>query len=188
MSENKFKILIVDDDDVIRETYIQIFEQKGAEVTGAKDGVEGLDSATKDMPDIIMTGIIMPRMDGFQMIKTLQENIQTREVPVIILSHLGREEDRKKAEELGITNFVIQGTMTPNEIFDIAKSLVGAGSSFKISFDPHDWDAPRLSKKLGKGSFSCPSCQEKMIMEITLKKEGRGFDGILRCPKCEYSL
>jgi CheY-like chemotaxis protein len=188
MSENKFKILIVDDDDVIRETYVQIFRQKGAEVTGAKDGVEGLDFATKDTPDIIMTGIIMPRMDGFQMIQTLRENMQTREVPILILSHLGREEDRKKAEGLGITNFIVQGTMPPNEIFDIAKSLVGMGNSFKISFDPHDWDAPRLLKKLGNGSYSCPNCQEKLVLEITPKKEDKGFDGVLRCPKCDYSL
>jgi CheY-like chemotaxis protein len=188
MSEKKFKILIVDDDDVIRETYIQIFQQKGAEVIGAKDGVEGLDFATKDTPDVIMTGIVMPRMDGFHMIQTLRENIQTREVPILILSHLGREEDRKKAEGMGITNFVVQGTMPPNEIFDVVKNLVGGSNAFKISFDSHDWDAPRLSKKISNGSFTCPSCKEKLVMEITLKKEGRGFDGVLRCPKCEYSL
>jgi CheY-like chemotaxis protein len=188
MGENKFKILIVDDDDVIRETYVQIFRQKGAEVTGAKDGVEGLDLATKDTPDIIMTGIIMPRMDGFQMIQTLRENIQTREVPILILSHLGREEDRKKSEALGITSFIVQGTMPPNEIFDIAKGLVGMGDSFKISFDPHDWDAPRFLKKISNGSFVCPSCQEKLVLEIKLKKEGKGFEGFLKCPKCEYSI
>ena len=108
MPDNNYKILIVDDADVIRETYAQIFKQKKAQVISAKDGVEGLDLATKEMPDVIMTGIIMPRMDGFQLIKALKENVQTSEIPIAILSHLGREDDRKKAEELGIVNFIVQ--------------------------------------------------------------------------------
>lgn len=188
MSENKFKILIVDDDDVIRETYVQIFQQKGAEVISAKDGIEGLDHATKNAPDVIMTGIIMPRMDGFQMIETLRDNIQTREIPILILSHLGREEDRKRAETMGITNFIVQGTMPPNEIVDVVRGLVGKGNVFKLSFDHHDWDAPRLSKKLGNSSLTCPNCQEKMLIEISLKKDEKGFEGIMKCPKCDYSL
>ncbi|MFA5925437.1 MAG: response regulator [Parcubacteria group bacterium] len=187
MSEGTYKILIVDDDDIVRETYVQIFKQKNAEVISAKDGVEGLDFATKDIPDVIMTGIIMPRMDGFQLIKALRENVQTANIPIVILSHLGREEDRKKAEEMGITNFIVQGTMTPNEIVGKVKSLTDAGSSFKLSFDPYAWDAPRLGKLIGNENFSCPSCNEKMILEISEKKEGQGFDGKLRCPKCDYS-
>lgn len=188
MEKDNYKILIVDDDDIIRETYAQIFRQKSAEVLIAKDGVEGLDVATKENPDVIMMGIIMPRMDGFQLIKALRENVQTSEIPIAILSHLGREEDRKKAEELGITNFIVQGTMTPNEIVDKIKGLTQAGNVFKLSFDPYAWDAPRLGKLIGNDKFSCPSCNEKIIIEVTTKKEGRGFDGILKCPKCDYSL
>jgi CheY-like chemotaxis protein len=187
MPDNNYKILIVDDDDVIRETYVQIFEQNKAEVISAKDGVEGLDLATKEMPNVILTGIIMPRMDGFQLIKALRENVQTAEIPIAILSHLGREEDRKKAEELGITNFIIQGTVTPNELVDRVKGLTHAGGSFKLSFDPYAWDAPGLAKTLEGKNLNCPKCQEKLIMEVTIKKDGRGFDGILKCPKCDYS-
>jgi DNA-binding response OmpR family regulator len=187
MTENNFKVLIVDDDDVIRETYVQIFKQKKAEVISAKDGVEGLDLATKEMPDVIMTGIIMPRMDGFQMIKALRENVQTSDIPIAILSHLGREEDRKKADELGIVNFIVQGSVTPNELVDRIKNLTHASGSFKLSFDPYAWDAPRLAKTLEGKNLSCPNCQEKLIMEVTAKKDGRGFDGFLKCPKCDYS-
>jgi CheY-like chemotaxis protein len=188
MSEKPLKILIVDDDDVIRETYVQVFEQKGAEVTAAKDGVEGLDFATKEIPDVIMTGIIMPRMDGFQLIQALRENVQTRDVPVAILSHLGREEDRRKASELGISNFIVQGTMSPNEVVSTVQGLARGGSSFKISFDPYAWDAPRLAKTLPGGNFNCGNCQEKMIFEMTPKSDGQGFEGILKCPKCDFSL
>jgi CheY-like chemotaxis protein len=187
MESNDFKILIVDDDDIIRETYAQIFKQKGANVITAIDGIEGIDVATKELPDVIMTGIIMPRMDGFQLIHTLEENTQTKEIPIIVLSHLGREEDRKKAQEMGIDNFIVQGSMTPNQIFDHAKSLTKSGGSYKLSFDTYAWDAPRLASTLPNKNFNCPSCQEKIIVEI--KPRGKGnYDAVLKCPHCDYSM
>ena len=130
--EKKPKILIVDDNDVIRETYVQVFKQKGFEVLSAVDGIEGADLATKEIPDVILTGIIMPRMDGFQLIRTLRENVQTREIPIAILSHLGREEDRKKAQELGINEFIVQGSASANEIVEKIRSLVKDGGEFQI--------------------------------------------------------
>jgi DNA-binding response OmpR family regulator len=166
---------------------VQVFKQKGFEVLSAVDGLDGVDLATKEIPDVILTGIIMPRMDGFQLIKTLRENVQTREIPIAILSHLGREEDRKKAQELGIDEFIIQGTVSMNEIVEKMQNLTKIGGTFRINFDPFAWDAPRLAKTLAGGSFDCPSCREKMILEITAKTEGRGFDAALKCPKCGFS-
>jgi len=184
MTEKKPKILIVDDDDVIRETYVQVFKQKGFEVASAVDGVDGVDLATKNIPDVILTGIIMPRMDGFQLIQTLRENIQTREVPIAILSHLGREEDRKKAQEMGIGEFIVQGSATINEIVGKIRSLLKNSGSFQLNFDPYAWDAPRLAKTLPGGNFNCPDCQEKAVLELVPKKEGKGYEAVFKCPKC----
>jgi len=187
--KKKPKILIVDDNDVIRETYVQVFKQKGFDVLSAIDGVEGVDFATKEIPDVILTGIVMPRMDGFQLIKTLQENVQTKNIPVAILSHLGREEDRKKAQELGINEFIVQGSSSINEIVEKIKSLMKKdGESFRLSFDPYAWDAPRLATTLQSKSFNCPSCQQKMILEVSPRAEGGGFNAILKCPKCDYAF
>lgn len=187
-NEKKPKILIVDDNDVVRETYVQVFKQKGFDVLSAIDGVEGVDFATKEIPNVILTGIVMPRMDGFQLIKTLQENIQTKEIPIAILSHLGREEDRKKAQELGINEFIVQGSSSINEIVEKIRSLMKEGVSFRLSFDPYAWDAPRLARTLQSKSFNCPSCQQKMILEVVPKTEGIGYNAFLKCPKCDYVL
>jgi DNA-binding response OmpR family regulator len=188
MSDKKYKVLVVDDDDIIRETYLQIFKQKDFDVIGAKDGVEGVDLATKEMPDIILTGIIMPRMDGFQLISTLKENVQTKEIPIAIISHLGREEDRKKAQEMGIDNFIVQGSMTPIEIVDKLKSLIAHSTMFKLSVDPYGWDAPRLAKQVGLQGLACPNCQGKLLLELSPKKEGElGFDAILKCTNCDFT-
>jgi CheY-like chemotaxis protein len=186
MSENNYKVLVVDDDDIIRETYLQIFKQKGFNVVGAKDGVEGVDLATKEMPNIILTGIIMPRMDGFQLISTLKENIQTKEIPIAIISHLGREEDRKKAQDMGIENFIVQGSMTPIEIVDKLRSLVEHSITFKVSVDPYGWDAPRLAKQAGLQGLTCPNCKGKLLLELSPKKEDTGFDATLKCANCDF--
>lgn len=186
--EKKYKVLIVDDDDIMRETYLQVFGEHGFEAVGAKDGVEGIDIATKTSPDAILTGIIMPRMDGFQLISTLRENVSTKDIPIAINSHLGREEDRRRAKEMGIENFIVQGTMTPREVVDKLKKLIASGSSFQIGFDYSGWDAPALAKKLGFSGFECPSCRNKMLLELTPKAEEKGFDAFLKCPKCDLHL
>ncbi|MFA5871213.1 MAG: response regulator [Parcubacteria group bacterium] len=187
MSDVSYKVLVVDDDDIIRETYLQIFKQKGFNPIGAKDGVEGLDLATKEVPDIILTGIIMPRMDGFQLITTLKENIQTKDIPIAIISHLGREEDRKRAQGMGIDNFIVQGSMTPLEIVDKLRSLISNSMTFKVSIDPYGWDAPRLAKQAGLQGLTCPNCQGKLLLELSPKKENGGFDAMLKCSNCDFT-
>lgn len=127
-------------------------------------------------------------MDGFQLIRTLRENVQTRDIPISILSHLGREEDRQKAKELGINEFIVQGTATINEIVEKIRSIIKSGSSYRISFDPYAWDAQRLAKTLASGNFNCPNCQEKMVLELILKTDGKGYEASLKCPKCDYAM
>ena len=183
-----YKILVVDDDDIIRETYRQVFQEHGFESISAKDGVEGIDLATKEKFDVILTGIIMPRMDGFQHISALRENVDTKDIPVAIISHLGREEDRRKSKEMGIENFIVQGTMTPREVVDKMKSLIASGSAFQLGFDYSAWDAPALAKKIDLPGFECPSCRNKMILELTPKPDGKGFDAFFKCPKCDLHL
>ena len=67
------KILLVDDDETIRGMYDDIFKKEGFEVFEAIDGVDGLDKATKNIPDVIFTGIVMPTMDGFQLMEALKK-------------------------------------------------------------------------------------------------------------------
>ena len=187
-NEKKMKILIVDDDDIVRETYLQVFRDKGFDAIGATDGVEGIDLATKQKFDVILTGIVMPRLDGFQLISTLRENVDTKDIPVAVISHLGREEDRVRAKEMGVENFIVQGAMTPREVVDKMKGLIVSGSSFLLGFDYFAWDAPSLAQKIDLPNFECPNCRNKMILELFPKTEGKGFDAFFKCPKCDLNL
>lgn len=182
----KIKILLIDDDENSRNTYAEVFRREGFEVVEAIDGLDGLDKATKENPDIIFTGIIMPRMDGFGLKDALAKNVSTSKIPVIMISHMGREEDRRKASELGINDFIVQGMITPREVVDKIKSMFSSGD-YKINFHPGDLDGPRIAKKLNSDPlFKCAKCSERMVISLLPIEGSNGeFRAKFICPNCE---
>jgi DNA-binding response OmpR family regulator len=183
----KLKILLVDDDIELREMYAEIFENANFEVSQAGDGVEGLDVASKELPDVIFTGIIMPRMDGFSMIESLQKTVMTANIPIVISSHMGREEDRIRAEKLGVKDFIVRGNTRPVEVIErIGALFIEAGDEYEIAFDPFELDAQKLAKELSfQASFKCLDCGEKLVLNLKLTKPTeRIFEARFVCPKC----
>lgn len=183
--DKKIKILLIDDDQPIRETYADIFRQEGFDVVEAADGLDGLDIATKENPSVIFTGIIMPRMDGFALKEALSKNTSTSSIPVIMLSHMGREEDRQKAIEAGIKDFIVQGMVSPKEIVQRIKAIFGSGE-YHIKFDVNDQEASRLAGDFDFNSkFKCSRCSEEMVLSLkVLNAEKREFSAKFICPKC----
>jgi CheY-like chemotaxis protein len=125
----KKKILVVDDDLVQRDLYTELFEGKKFEVMTANDGLAGLELALKAKPDLVFSGIIMPRMDGFEMVRNLRANIATAEIPVMMFSHLGREEDKEKAGKFSNVTFLVKGYDSPADILKKTEDLIGAAES-----------------------------------------------------------
>lgn len=186
MDDNKkIKVLVVDDDDLVRNTYVDVFKQAGLEVDSAIDGVEGLDKATKLIPDIILTGIIMPRMDGFALKDALKKNVNTTDIPVFMLSHMGREEDKERAMESGVEDFIIQGITTPRQVVEKIKDIFDTGK-YKLKIVSDELDAFKLANDLHlKPGFICDQCGEKMILNVKITDvDKREFTAKLVCPKC----
>lgn len=162
----KPRILIVDDDEESVRLLRSAFEEGGFEVISAFDGLEGLDLATKHLPDVIVTGIIMPRMTGFEMIRNLQNNVATAKIPILVYSHLGREGDRVEAEKLGVKDFFIRGLVTPHEIIERVNRVISRGNIFYLSFDPQQEDARLLAQMFHFSPyFECPD-GERMVLKI----------------------
>ena len=169
MSEEKIKILVVDDDLESREMYKEVLQKANFTVLEGSDGVEGLDLATRNLPDVIFTGIIMPRMDGFSMMEELKKNVSTSGIPVIIFSHMGREEDQKRANLLGAKDFIVRDLVPPIQAVERIKSIFVKGGSYQIEFNPYSLDAQKLAKDLHlNNNFQCMECDEKMIMNLKL--------------------
>jgi CheY-like chemotaxis protein len=188
MEKNR-KILIVDDDVDLRETYAEVFESAGFDVMEACDGVDALDKASKEVPDVIFTGIIMPRMDGFSLMEALKKTVMTANIPVIISSHMGREEDQQKANVLGARDFIVRNVTGPKEVIQrINAVFLEAGGEYRIEFDPFALDAQRLARDLNfQAKFRCMECDEKMAVMMKLKDvKNHSFEARFMCPKCGW--
>lgn len=155
MDKSFFKILIVDDDEATRGLYKEVFSEAGFIVIEAADGVEGLEKVTAEKPDVIFSGIIMPRLDGFGFMEALRGNVNTASIPVAFCSHLGRVEDRDRAKELGVRDFIVRDIVTPKEVISRIRALL-SNDEYLLSFHTNELDAQKLALHLGiNQDFRC---------------------------------
>ena len=117
MQKNKkTKVLIIEDDAYIMEMYKIKFEFSDFEVISANDGAMGLKILEKKKPDIILLDIIMPKKDGFSVLKEIKSNPALEKIPVILLTNLGQRENIEKGLELGAASYIIKAHFTPSEV------------------------------------------------------------------------
>lgn len=183
MDKSFFKILIVDDDEETRGLYREVFSDAGFVVTEAVDGVEGLEKVTKEKPDVIFSGIIMPRLDGFGLVEALRDNVLTASIPVAFCSHLGRTEDRERAKELGVRDFIVRDIVTPNETVSRIRSLL-SNDEYLISFHKTNLDAQKLAMHLGiNQDFRCDeNGGSQFVIRLRIRNRAtREFDAELVC-------
>lgn len=113
---NKNKLLIVEDENTIRSMYTAKFESDGFEVISADNGATGLEMAKKELPDLILLDIILPQLDGFSVLKSLKEDAKTKNIPVVMLTNLGTNEDRVKGQKMGAVDYIVKASLPPAEI------------------------------------------------------------------------
>jgi len=183
-----YTILLVDDDNGIRKLYRGVFELNGFKVFEALDGVDGLEVALKEKPDIILTGIDMPNMGGYELIQKLHDNPVTAKTHIMINSHLGRAEDRIKAREANIQDFIVVSTTPPIKVVEIARSRLENrdATRYFLNIDETALDAPRLLQdvSLPQGLICRDHPGEKMALALTIDKEHPGeFRASFDCPQ-----
>lgn len=171
--ESRTKIIIVDDDADTRSLYADAFRGVNFNVREGTDGLDGLKLVNEDIPDIIITGIIMPRMDGFDFVEELKKNITTAHIPVIFISHLGREEDEKRSTELGVKAFLLRAMTSPRDMIERVNDIL-TSKEYVLAIDPFSFDAAKFAQdfKLNP-DFVCS--EEKVGGRVVLKL--RKMDG-----------
>jgi len=100
------RILIVDDDPWIRRMVATVLERRSHEVDTAGDGQEGLEKALAGKPDLVITDVLMPGMDGWALVRALRSNPEMALVPVIFLTALNKDEDRILGFRLGADDYL----------------------------------------------------------------------------------
>lgn len=122
----KLKILIVEDDTFLAGIYANKFEREGFKVFLATDGEAGLKTAKKEMPDIMLLDILLPKLDGFEVLEKIKGDAVTRVIPVILLTNLGQKEDVDKGLKLGAADYLIKAHFMPAETVEKVKKVLAA--------------------------------------------------------------
>ncbi len=110
------KIIIIEDDQILQKTLQEYLIMEGFEVFCAGNGEEGIRIVQKEMPDLVLLDLILPKMDGYEVIKNLRSEEKTKKIPIIILTNLGGIHDVEKALELGATTYLIKSDYKLEEV------------------------------------------------------------------------
>ncbi|NQU77123.1 response regulator [Candidatus Falkowbacteria bacterium] len=110
------KVLLIEDEEMLSEMYKMKFEAEGFKFLHGKDGEEGIELAKNEKPDIILLDVIMPKMDGFAVLKELKKEAITKGIKVILLTNLGQEEDVKKGKAMGANDYLVKANFTPAQV------------------------------------------------------------------------
>jgi two-component system alkaline phosphatase synthesis response regulator PhoP len=189
----KRTILLVEDEISFRTIYQDMLDSGGFQVLAAADGEAGLQMALSQKPDLVLLDLNLPKLHGFEVLKSIRENKTTNGMPVIILTVQGSDKDIKKGAELGATDYLIKGMCTPMETFKRINAALSAAkpkiTKYKIEVKERLLDGIALEQEVGLGLYyNCPSCRMEVYLELTpdAVKEGKHFfSARFVCPNCQ---
>lgn len=118
------KILIIEDDKFLMELISKKLTQEGYDISEATDGEEGIKKAQEEKPNLVLLDLILPGMNGFEVLSKIKEDPLLSKTPVIVISNLGQEEDVEKGFKLGATDYLIKAHFTPKEIVEKIRAIL----------------------------------------------------------------
>jgi len=118
------KILFIEDESALQKTFGEVLKQEGYEMIPALDGEIGLRLAKSEKPDLILLDLILPRINGFEVLKQLKIDEETKSIPIIILTNLEKAEDIQKALELGAATYLVKANYTLAEVVEKVKKAL----------------------------------------------------------------
>lgn len=124
-AEGKVFILVIEDDKFLRELLVRKLSSEGFDVQNAIDAEAAFSILGERTPNIILCDLILPGVDGFEILKRIKADPKITDVPVVILSNLGQKEDLEKAMSLGAKDFMVKANFTLDEIVTKVRSIVG---------------------------------------------------------------
>ena len=121
---DKTKITLIEDDKILSRVINEELSEAGFDVSLAFDGEEGLEVVRSKKPDLILLDLVMPKKNGFEVLEELKASKETVNIPIIILTMLGQEEEVEKGLKLGANQYVIKSQYAVIEIIDKIKDFL----------------------------------------------------------------
>ncbi|HSX35531.1 MAG TPA: response regulator [Patescibacteria group bacterium] len=119
------RILFVEDDDALAGVYLVRLQAEGFEVKRVTNGEEALAAATEFKPDLVLLDVMMPKVSGFDVLDILRNTPETANLKVIMLTALSQESDRKRAEELGVDDYLVKSQVVISDVIGRIKARLG---------------------------------------------------------------
>ncbi|HLE48858.1 MAG TPA: response regulator [Patescibacteria group bacterium] len=118
------KVLLIEDDPLVVRMYQKILTFEGFQVESAPDGREGVMKAKEVKPDLIFCDVMMPKMNGIEVLELLKSDAETKEIPVIMLTNLSGTHDAELALQKGAFAYMVKSEYRPKEVAAKAKELI----------------------------------------------------------------
>ncbi len=128
------RILVVEDDVVLREVLTEKLDQKGYKVSSVEDGEVALQEIYRQKPDLILLDILMPRKGGMEVMEELHEDPELSGIPIIVISNSGQPVEVQRAKELGAKEFLIKAVFDPNEVLEKVQKVLKETGDGEVSF------------------------------------------------------
>lgn len=123
-SDGSPRVLVVEDDEFLREVICQKLIKDGFDVTAAIDANSAFEMIKEKPPQVILLDLILPGMDGFEFMSQIKKNDDTKNIPIVVLSNLGQKEDVDRATSLGAVDYLIKANFTPAEIVQKTREVL----------------------------------------------------------------
>ena len=123
------KVVVADDDRMLRKAAETTLRRQGYSVTTASDGEEALQLIRSEQPDIIVLDLIMPKLQGFDVLQILKQDALTSDIPVIVLSSLTQEQDKQEALDLGAVAYFNKSTFSLSELVKQVEHTLNKGQA-----------------------------------------------------------
>ena len=118
-------ILIIEDDPILSKMYTEKFTTEGFNVITALDGESGLDMAVSNKIDIILLDVMLPRVSGIDLLKKLRDHETGKNTLVVVLTNLADPEEKKRALDLGVKDYLVKAMQNPAQVVDKIKERIG---------------------------------------------------------------
>jgi DNA-binding response OmpR family regulator len=129
MPEGARRVLLAEDDRFLRRAAEARLRRHGLEVLTAVDGEEALRIARAERLDLVLLDVVMPKLEGFEVLKLLKEDEATASIPVIVLSNLGQERDVAQAKALGAVAFLVKAHLSLQDLVDRVDAVLTTGTT-----------------------------------------------------------
>jgi DNA-binding response OmpR family regulator len=190
----KGKILLIEDDSGFRRTYSDVLTADGYTVVTAEDGEQGLAMVRTEKPDVVLLDLVLPKLPGFEVLKRIRADAETKDTIVLIISVLGEQTQIQKGLELGANDYTVKGSYKPNEVLGKIQALLKEpdikkhADVYNLFIKENRGDVAKLRSNTGwTKTFTCAVCSEEMQLVLIpdhSRSDAHWFSAHFTCPIC----